>query len=68
MLKTKSATPSREGGNAALAEVVEEIISAVARDGDDAVRAYSSRLDGWEPESLLAANELQPVSVVRAAW
>ena len=52
MLKTKSATPSGEGGNAALAEVVEEIISAVARDGDDAVRAYSARLDGWEPESF----------------
>lgn len=52
MLKTKCATPADPGGTATVAEVVEEIINAVATGGDDAVRAYSARLDGWEPESF----------------
>ena len=60
MLKTKSATPSDQGGEAALAQVVEEIISAVAASGDDAVRAYSARLDNWEPESFrLGPDEIE---------
>ena len=52
MLKTKNATPSDLGGDAAIAQVVEEIINAVAVGGDDAVRAYSERLDSWEPASF----------------
>ncbi len=60
MLKTKSATPADPGGNAEVAKVVEEIISAVATGGDDAVRAYSARLDGWEPASFrLAPDEIE---------
>jgi sulfopropanediol 3-dehydrogenase len=60
MLKTKSATPSDQGRNAALTQVVEEIISAVATDGDAAVRAYSAQLDGWEPASFrLSPDEIE---------
>jgi sulfopropanediol 3-dehydrogenase len=36
----------------AVAQVVDEIVSAVAAEGDAAVRRYSARLDGWEPESF----------------
>ena len=57
MLKTKSTTPADSGGTAAVAEVVEEIISAVARRGDEAVRSHSARLDGWEPESFRLGRE-----------
>ena len=49
MLKNKSATPSDLGRDSEVAQVVDEIISAVAAGGDDAVRRYSGRLDGWEP-------------------
>ena len=39
--------------------VVEEIISAVAAEGDEAVRRYSNRLDGWTPHSFrLSADEI----------
>ena len=55
MLKTKSATPADAGGDAEVAKVVEEIISAVATGGDEAVRAYSARLDGWEPAGFRLA-------------
>jgi sulfopropanediol 3-dehydrogenase len=44
------ATPTEDGSVAA---VVDEIVSAVAAEGDAAVRRYSSRLDRWEPESFL---------------
>ena len=60
VLKAKSATPSDLGGDAAVARVVEEIISAVAAGGDDAVRSYSARLDGWEPANFrLDADEIE---------
>ncbi len=48
--------PSRSHGHAendeAVAAVVDEIVSAVAAEGDAAVRRYSARLDGWEPEAF----------------
>lgn len=34
------------------ARVVAEIVSAVATEGDEAVRRFSARLDHWEPESF----------------
>jgi len=43
----------------AVRDVVAEIISAVAAGGDEAVRRYSERLDGWNPESFrLSAEEV----------
>src|SRR5688572_21166861 len=39
----------------ALAEIratVSEILSAVEREGDTAVRGYSERFDGWSPRSF----------------
>ncbi len=58
-LKKPSRTRERAENDEALAAVVDEIISAVAADGDGAVRRYSARLDGWEPESFrLTAEEI----------
>ena len=38
---------------------MEEIISAVAAGGDEAVRRYSARLDGWAPRAFrLSADEI----------
>jgi histidinol dehydrogenase len=53
-LKTPSRVHTRASDNDddAVAKVVNEIVSAVAADGDAAVRRYSGRLDGWEPESF----------------
>ena len=43
----------------AVAKVVDEIVSAVAADGDAAVRRFSARLDNWEPASFrLTADEI----------
>jgi sulfopropanediol 3-dehydrogenase len=45
-----------------VAETVAEIIEAVRDRGDDAVREYSSRLDGWSPDSFrLADDELERI-------
>jgi sulfopropanediol 3-dehydrogenase len=42
----------RASNDSAVATVVDDIISAVAKDGDAAVRLHSARLDGWEPQSF----------------
>ena len=58
-LKKPSRTHERAENDEAVAAVVDEIVSAVAADGDAAVRRYSARLDGWEPESFrLTADEI----------
>jgi sulfopropanediol 3-dehydrogenase len=50
----KSPNPAHRQGqdDDAVASVVDEIISAVAAEGDAAVRRYSARLDRWEPQSF----------------
>ena len=53
-LKKPSRKQERAENDEAVAAVVDEIVSAVAADGDAAVRRYSARLDGWEPEALPA--------------
>ncbi len=61
MLTLKQAVRSegRADHDGAVGNVVEEIISAVAAEGDDAVRRYSDRLDGWTPPSFrLSADEI----------
>jgi sulfopropanediol 3-dehydrogenase len=58
-LKKPSRTHERAENDQAVAAVVDEIVSAVAADGDAAVRHYSARLDGWEPEAFrLTADEI----------
>ncbi len=49
--RTQHAGATAEDGS--VAAVVDEIVGAVAKEGDAAVRRYSSRLDGWERESFL---------------
>ena len=51
-LKTRIATPRNRDGETTVRQVVDEIIGAVRTGGDDAVRSYSARLDGWEPTSF----------------
>ena len=52
ILKTPMRRDERANDDSAVAKVVDEIVTAVATDGDDAVTRYSARLDGWEPESF----------------
>jgi sulfopropanediol 3-dehydrogenase len=47
-----AATQARAGPDRAVAERVSEMLSAIERGGIDAVRAYSSELDGWDPRSF----------------
>ena len=42
--------PASDTGD--VAKVVDEIVSAVAADGDAAVRRFSSRLDSWDPPTF----------------
>lgn len=51
-LKKPACTPDRADSHAAVTNVVDEIVAAVEAEGDDAVRRYSGRLDGWEPQSF----------------
>ena len=58
-LKQASRTHERAENDKAVAAVVDEIVSAVAAEGDAAVRRYSARLDGWEPKAFrLTADEI----------
>ena len=58
-LKQAVRSEGRADHDGAVGNVVEEIISAVAAEGDDAVRRYSDRLDGWTPPSFrLSADEI----------
>ena len=49
----------------AVESVVDEIISAVEAEGDDAVRRYSNRLDGWTPHSFRLSSEEIAASIER---
>ena len=49
-LKTPTRKHERASDDSAVAKVVDEIISAVATDGDAAVARYSAGLDSWEPQ------------------
>ncbi len=58
-LKKPTRAHERETTDDAVAKVVDEIVSAVAADGDAAVRRHSARLDGWEPQRFrLDADEI----------
>ncbi len=53
VVKARSEVESAAADDGAVARVVDEILAAVAAEGDAAVRRYSSALDGWEPERFL---------------
>ena len=58
-LKTPTGTHQRANDRNAVAKVVDDIVSAVAAEGDDAVRRFSARFDNWEPLSFrLTADEI----------
>lgn len=59
-LKTRHQASSRVAAvDPGVEAVVSDIVSAVAADGDEAVRRYSSELDGWSPGSFrLDAGEI----------
>jgi sulfopropanediol 3-dehydrogenase len=49
----KQAAPQPAGVSAEVRETVSRILSDVERDGLDAVRSWSRRLDEWDPPSLI---------------
>jgi sulfopropanediol 3-dehydrogenase len=58
-LKTPTRTSERGGDDTGIAEVVDEILAAVEAEGDAAVRRFSARFDGWEPQAFrLTAGEV----------
>jgi sulfopropanediol 3-dehydrogenase len=60
ILKKPMRAPVRERGDAVVAQVVDEIVSAIEAEGDAAVRRYASRLDGWTSETFrLEAGEIE---------
>ncbi len=61
-LKSPS-TQARAGADAAVTQRVSEMLLRIDRRGADAVRAYSSELDGWDPPSF----EVTPDQVAHAS-
>ena len=56
-LKKAAKTPETESGNAR--KVVEEMLAAIRRGGESAVRDYARKLDGWEGEILVGGAEVE---------
>lgn len=54
-LKRASAPPAEAGEE--VERTVAEMLSHIERDGIDAVRKYSRRLDGWDPQSLIVEEQ-----------
>src|SRR5918998_1762814 len=53
----KKAQPQEEGVTQKVRDAVSEILLAVQKEGIAAVRRYSERLDGWNPESFVVSEE-----------
>ncbi len=61
-LKGASSTASSTADRGAVAEVVATVISDVRTRGDEAVRHYSERFDGWSPASFrLTPEEIEKI-------
>lgn len=56
-LKKAAKTPETEAGNAR--KVVEEMLDAIARGGEEAVRDYARALDKWEGEIVVSQEEIE---------
>lgn len=59
----KSSASSGSGPDPAVVERVSEILLRIEREGADALRAYSSELDGWNPPDF----EVTPAQVAAAS-
>src|SRR5687767_301232 len=53
----KKARPQEAGITQKVRDAVSEILTAVEKEGITAVRRYSERLDGWNPESFVVSEE-----------
>ncbi len=53
----KKGRPQEEAVTQQIRDTVSEILSAVQKEGIAAVRRYSERLDGWNPESFVVSDE-----------
>jgi sulfopropanediol 3-dehydrogenase len=53
----KRGRPQEETVTQQIRDTVSEILSAVQKEGIVAVRRYSERLDGWNPESFVVSDE-----------
>lgn len=53
----KEPTPETSEDRLAVEQTVRDMIAQVRERGDDAVREYSARLDGWSPERFLVGKE-----------
>ena len=53
----KKGQPQEEAVNQQIRDTVSEILTAVQKEGIAAVRRYSERLDGWNPESFVVSEE-----------
>ena len=56
-LKRATKTPETESGNAR--RVVDEMLAEIGARGEDAVREYARKLDGWTGEILVSAAEIE---------
>ncbi len=56
-LKQAGKTPETEAGNAQA--VAAEMLAQIERRGEDAVREYAARLDGWNGDIVVTAEEMQ---------
>ena len=64
-LKKPVRVQERADDDDAVGAVVGEIIAAVATEGDDAVRRYSAKLDGWAPDSFRLGEDAIAASLAR---
>ncbi len=56
-LKKAAKTPASESGEAR--KVVDEMLATIVRDGETAVRAYAKKLDHWDGEIVVSADEIE---------
>src|SRR5215475_12384565 len=52
IIKSKAEGPAQQAERIRLSRAVEEILQAVEKGGDRAVREYSRKFDGYDPESF----------------
>lgn len=57
--KLKSAAKAPQGNEAATREVASEMLAKIKSGGEAAVRDYARRLDKWEGDILVSADEIQ---------
>lgn len=62
VLKSGSRSSSEPGSHDSIRDAVTQIITAVRERGDDAVREYSEKFDGWSPSTFqLTSDEIEHI-------